>query len=52
MGTSKRDGGWLPPRSGGYSPGKASSSTSNTSSSTKPPKGGAGVGKVHERQSQ
>jgi hypothetical protein len=43
-----KDTGWLPPRSGGYSPGKTQKSVKNPSGDhvvSGPPKGGAGVGK-------
>jgi hypothetical protein len=37
----KRGGGWLAPRSGGYTPGNPKVTVSNKA--PKPPKGGAGV---------
>ena len=53
MSTAKCGSGWLPPRSGGYSPGKESTPASKQiSSSAKPPKGGAGIGKAQDRGSR
>ncbi|MFV8161372.1 hypothetical protein ACNQVK_04525 [Mycobacterium sp. 134] len=47
--TNNNTDGWIPPRGGGYRPGKnTSTSTASTGSkkSATPPKGGAGVSKA------
>jgi hypothetical protein len=53
---SVRSGGWLAPRSGGYTPAKASVAkkvaVSKKAPAPKPPKGGGGVGKVQDRGSR
>lgn len=49
MASNRNTDGWMPPRGGGYQPGK--NTTANVTpprpKTVKPPKGGAGVGKAH-----
>lgn len=48
--TNNSTDGWMPPRGGGYRPGKTTSKTSKSSDKpATPPKGGAGVSKAASR---